>query len=137
MKNIFLILLFVTTLFSADSEEATSKLVLDSESFVLDHESAYGVTNTYSFLMAEHQIHADRCLVFYYGTKIGFVIEDYTAENGFGQEAIEHGTIIEANLGVDYQIEKYQTLSFEGVHSQNELQNQIESQITVGYQYKF
>ena len=137
MKNVFFLLLFVTTLFSADAEKANSKLVLDSESFILDHESAYGVTNTYSFLMAEHQIHADRCLVFYYGTKIGFVIEDYTAENGFGQDAAEHGTFIEANLGVDYQIKKYQTLSFEGSHTQNELQNQIGSQVTVGYQYKF
>ena len=137
MKNVFLLLLSVTTLFSADSKEVTSKLVLDSESFVLDHESAYGITNTYSFLVAEHQIHADRCFVFYYGTKVGFVIEDYTAENGFGQDAAEHGAFIEANLGVDYQIKKYQTLSFEGSHTQNELQNQIGSQVTVGYHYKF
>jgi len=137
MKKVSLILLFITTLLYAESDDITSKLVLDSESFELAHESVYGVTNSYSFLVAEHQIHAEGCLVFYYGTKVGFVIEDYTAANGFGPDAEKFGTIFEANLGMDYDIQKYQKLSLEGSRSQNEMHNQLDSQVKVGYQYKF
>ena len=127
----------MTTLLSAESNDVSSKLVIESESFELDHESVYGVTTSYSFLVAEHQIHTDGCLLFYYGTKIGYVIEDYTAENGFGVNAEKHGAIIRANLGVEYDLKQYQKLSFEGSHSQSELFEQVESQITIGYQYKF
>lgn len=137
MKKITQILLFFTVILYAGPDDITSKLVLESESFDLDHESSYGVTNSYSFFVAEHQIHAEGCLVFYYGTKIGFVSEDYTAENGFGPYAEKFGTIIEANLGMNYDIQKYQKLSLEGVRSQNELHNQLDSLIKVGYQYKF
>ena len=137
MRKIILTLLFVTALVYAESDDVTSKLVLDSESFELDHESIYGVTNSYSFFVAEHQIHANDCLVFYYGTKIGFVIEDYTAKNGFGQNSEQYGTIIKANLGMDYDLKSFQKLSLEGSHVQDELHKQIESQIKVGYQYKF
>jgi hypothetical protein len=86
MKKTSLLLLLITPLLYAEPEEITSNLVLESESFELDHQLEYGITNNYSFLIAEHQIHADRCLVFYYGTKVGFVIEDYTADNGFGPD---------------------------------------------------
>ena len=137
MRKIILTLLFVTALVYAESDDVTSKLVLDSENFELDHESIYGVTNSYSFFVAEHQIHADECLVFYYGTKIGFIIEDYTAENGFGPNSEKYGTIIKANLGMDYDLKSLQKLSFEGSHSQDELHKQTESQIRVGYQYRF
>ena len=125
------------TLLSAESNDVSSKLVLDSESFALNHESTYGVTTSYSFLVAEHQIHTDGCLLFYYGTKIGYVIEDYTAENGFGPDAEKHGAIIKANLGVEYDLKRYQKLSVEGSHSQNELFDQVQSQVKIGYQYKF
>lgn len=137
MKNTALLLLLITTLLYAEPEEVTSNLVLESESFELDHKSAYGITNSYSFLTAEHQIHADRCLVFYYGTKIGFVIEDYTADNGFGVDAEQYGMIFRANMGINYDLKEAQLLSFEGSHSQDELHQQVESQVRLGYQYKF
>lgn len=88
-------------------------------------------------LFAEHQVHTDDSLLFYYGTKVGFVIEDYTAENGFGQHTQKYGTILKANLGIDYDLKEYQKLSFEGSHSQDELHQLRESQVKVGYQYKF
>lgn len=137
MKKISLILLFVTTFLYAGSHDVKSKVVLDSENFELDHESTYGVTNNYSFFVAEHQIHADEYLVFYYGTKVGFLIEDYTAENGFGPNAEKFGTIVKANLGMDYDLKDYQKVSFEGSHSQDELHQQVESQVKIGYQYRF
>ena len=137
MKKISLILLFITTFSHAESDSTRSTIVLDSENFELDHESAYGVTNSYSLFIAEHQIHADDCLVFYYGTKVGVVIEDHTAENGFGPNAEKYGTIIKANLGVNYDLRDYQKLSFEGSHSQNDLYRQIESRLKLRYQYRF
>lgn len=137
MKNAVLLFLLITTLLYAEPEEVTSNLVLESESFELDHESEYGITNSYSFLIAEHQIHADRCLVFYYGTKVGFVIEDYTSDNGFGPDTEQYGMIFRANMGMNYDLKESQMLSFEGSHSQDELHHQIESQVRIGYQYKF
>ncbi|MGB5965600.1 MAG: hypothetical protein WBF77_12800 [Sulfurimonadaceae bacterium] len=65
------------------------------------------------------------------------MIEDYTAKNGFGPNAEKYGTIIKANLRMDYDLKEYQKLSFEGSHSQNELHQQVESQVRIGYQYKF
>ena len=137
MKKFSLLLLLAATFLHAESDSARSTIVLDSENFKLDHESAYGVTNSYSFFVAEHQIHADDCLLFYYGTKVGVVIEDHTAENGFGQNAEKYGTIIKANLGVDYDLKDYQKLSFEGSHSQNDLHRQIESRLNLRYHYRF
>jgi len=137
MKKNHLILLFITTLLYAESDDVKSKMILDSENFELDHESAYGITNNYSFFVAEHQIKTDDCLLFYYGTKVGFVAEDYTAENGFGQNAEKLGTIFKANFGMDYDIKKYQKLSFEGNNSKKELHQQLESLIKIGYLYNF
>ena len=137
MKKIILLLLFFTVLLYAEPDKATSKLVLESESFELDHESVYGVTNSYSFFVAEHHIHADDSLLFYYGTKVGFVIEDHTASNGFGPNTENYGTIFKANLGIDYDLKSLQKLSFKGSHSQDELHDHAESQIKIGYHYKF
>ena len=137
MKKISLSLLLITTLLYTESDEVKSKLVLESESFELDHESTYGVTNSYSFFVAEHQIHADEYLVFYYESKVDFVIEDYTAENGFGPNAEKYATIIKANLGMDYDLKDHQKVSFEGSHFQDELHQQVESQVKIGYQYRF
>lgn len=137
MKKTSLLLLLITPLLYAEPEEITSNLVLESESLELDHQLEYGITNNYSFLIAEHQIHADRCLVFYYGTKVGFVIEDYTADNGFGPDTEQYGMIYSANMGINYDLQESQTLSFEGSHSQDELHHQVESLVRIGYLYKF
>ena len=137
MKKASLFLLLITTLLYAEPEDVTSNLVLESESFALDHESEYGITNSYSFLIAEHQIHADRCLLFYYGTKVGFVIEDHTADNGFGPDTEQYGMIFRANMGINYDLKKFQKLSLEGSHSQDGLHQQVESLVQIGYQYKF
>ncbi|MEN8147809.1 MAG: hypothetical protein ABFR02_09350 [Campylobacterota bacterium] len=37
--------MLITTFLHAESDSVRSKLVLESENFALDHESAYGVTN--------------------------------------------------------------------------------------------
>ena len=137
MKKISLTLLFITTYLYAEPNDVKSKLVLESENFKLDHESAYGVTNSYAFFVAEHQIHADDCLVFYYGTKVGVVTEDYTAQNGFGPDAEKYSTVIKANLGVNYDLRDYQKLSLEGSRSQDDLHRQTESRLKFGYRYKF
>jgi len=137
MKKISLILLLITTFLYAGSDEIASELLFESESFAHDHESVYGVTNSYSFLVARHQIRADDCLIFYYGTKVGFVIGDYTAENGFGPHIDNFSTIINANLGIDYDLKTHQKVSFEGSRSQDEYNGHVESYVKVGYRYKF
>ncbi len=137
MKKFSLILLLLTTFLYAETDNVTSKLFLDSESFELDHESAYGVTNSYSFLVMEHHIQTESALVLHYGTRVGVVFEDYTATNGFGPNSDQYGTIIEANLGFDYDIQEYQTLSFKGSRSQNDLEHLIGTQLRVMYEYKF
>jgi len=95
------------------------------------------VTNCYSFLVAEHKIQAFDHLLFYYGTHLGYVIEDYTAENGFGPVAQEFGMVLQANIGMDYQFKTSQKLSFQGSHSQDELRQVEESIFKFGYEYKF
>jgi hypothetical protein len=137
LKKLLLILLFISTFLYAESDYVSTNLVLESESFELDHESAYGVTNSYTLLIAEHQIHANQHVVFYYGTKVGFIMEECTAANGFGPSAEKFGTILKTNLGMDYDIKVYQKLSFEGSHSQNEIYRQIENQVKIAYQYEF
>ncbi len=137
MKKILLILLLLTTFLHGGSDEIESELLFTSESFVHDHESAYGVTNSYSFLVAKHQIRADHCLLFYYGTKVGFVKGDYTAENGYGPQIDSFATIINTNLGLDYDLKASQKLSFEGSRSQDEYTGHVESYVKVGYRYRF
>ena len=126
-------LIICTAFLYAESNNLGPTLVFDSKSFDRDHESAYGVTNSYTFLVAEYQLHTDKSLNFYYGTMLGLVYESYTAENGFGQDAEQYG----ANIGVNYDLQQYQQLSFEGSHSQDELHQQINSQFKLQYQYTF
>ncbi len=85
----------------------------------------------------EHQIHTDNALTLHYGTRLGVIFEDYTAANGFGPSSDQYGAVFEANLGLDYDIKRYQTLSLEGVRSQNELYNQIGSQVRFMYECRF
>ncbi len=136
MKFITLFLLMITFALHADSQ-LKSDVVIENESYALQHEFAYGVSNNYSLLSIEHQIQAENDLIFHYGTCVGLIVEDYTAQNGFGPNADEMGLIIEANLGVDYILQDYQTLSLEGSHSQNQLIDVAEQQIQFNYQYKF
>ncbi len=137
MKKVLSLLFFMTTLLNAQSDEAKSKFLIESESIELAHKSAYGVTDSYSFLTAEQQFHADEDLLFYYGTKVGFITEDYTAENGFGPDTESFGTAIEANVGVNYTLKDFQHITFEGNHLQDALHQQEENKVKIGYQYKF
>ena len=95
------------------------------------------MTNSYAFLVAEHQFHADRDLLLYYGTKIGFVAEDYTAENGFGPDTESVGTVLEANIGLNYSSEDVKHITLEGNRIQDALHQESESRFKIGYQYKF
>lgn len=130
-------LIICGTLLYAESDNVRSTLVFDNKSYDRDHESAYGVTNSYTFLVAKHQIHADNCLEFYYGTMLGLVFENYTADNGFGQDTQQYGKVLKANIGVNYDLQKFQKLSFEGSHAQDELHQQASSQVKLQYQYTF
>ena len=129
------ILLLTLSLYADPSVE--SNIVLDQESYSHAHESVYGVTNNYAVVSVAHQIKADGCLLFYYGTRLGLVMEDYAAQNGFGPDAEAYGLVMQANVGVDYLLQDYQTLSFEGSHSENKMIHDAESQVKFQYQLEF
>ena len=137
MQKFIYPLIFIALFLHADSSNIKSEFVLEGESVERANESQYGVTNCYSFLVAEHKIHAFDHLLFYYGTHLGYVIEDYTAENGFGPVTQEFGMVFQANVGMDYQFKESQKLSFQGSHSQDELRHLEESIVKFGYEYKF
>ncbi len=134
MKKVSLLLLMTIALYA---ENMRSELVFDSESFECEHESAYGVTNNYSFFVAKHQINSDGPVILHYGTKVGLITEGYTADNGFGQAAENYGPVFEANIGLDYDLHNVQKLSFEGSRAKDDLHQQIENQIVVSYRYNF
>lgn len=137
MKKLIFLLLFLTATLSAQGDDVQSELVIEGEYYTRDHELQYGLSNNYSFLVAEHQIRAEGCLLFYYGTKIGLVIEDYAAANGFGPTPDQYGVIIKANAGVKYNMTDYQQLSFEGSHTQEQLQHDPQSKVNIAYNYSF
>jgi hypothetical protein len=114
-----------------------SDVVVEKESYTLVHESTYGVTNSYSLLIIEHHIESDNALLFHYGTCVGLIFEEHTAQNGFGPTADEYGLMIEANLGVDYKLKNHQTLSLKGTRSQNQLLDAMESRVQFKYFYQF
>jgi len=136
MKIISLILIFITTLLFAQ-EEVSSAVVVDTESYSHDHELHYGLSNNYSFLVAKHQLRTEGCLIFYYGTKIGLVYEDYTTSNGFGPTPQQYSVIIKANAGLKYQVSDHQQLSFEGSRTEEQLRDHTQSKISLGYNYRF
>jgi len=137
MKKVLFLFAFFTTLVHAESSEAVSHFAIESESMEINHESVYGVTNSYSFITAEHQLYSDSQLLFYYGTKFGIVTEDHTAENGFGPETDNFGTVVEANMGLHYNLKEYQHLTLEGSRTQDDLHQQSESRLNMSYRYKF
>ena len=136
MRFSTLFLLLFTLSLHADPS-IKSAIVLDNESYALKHESTYGVTNNYAVVHLEHQIKAQDYLLLHYGTRLGLVIEDYTAENGFGPDAEAYGFVMQANIGMDYLLQNYQTLSLEGTHSQNQILSDAQSQVKLKYQLKF
>jgi len=136
MKILTIFLLLFAISLHAD-HSVKSDIVLEKESYTLEHESTYGVANNYSMLSIEHQIETNSAILFHYGTCVGLIFEDYTAQNGFGPSADDYGLIIEANIGVDYQLENYQTLSLEGTRSQNQILDAMESRLQFNYLYKF
>ena len=137
MKKIIFLLLFLTATLSAQGDDVQSNLVIEGESYTLNHELQYGLSNSYSFLVAEHQIHAEGCLLFYYGTKVGLVFEDYASPNGFGPTPDQYGIIIKANAGIKYSITDYQQLSFEGSHTQEQIHHDPQSKVNIAYNYSF
>jgi len=137
MKKTLLTLLLLTTILFAQEKTLSSTLVIDGEHYSRDHESVYGVCNTYAFLVAEHQIQRDSTLLFYYGTKVGIVSEGYSARNGFGPEVDALGIILKANIGLTYKIEKYEQLSVESSHIDDLLHEQVDSRLKVSYNYYF
>jgi len=136
MKLSILFLLLFTLSLHADPS-LKSALVLDNENYALKHESTYGVTNNYAVVHVEHQIKAKDYLLFHYGTRFGLVIEDYTAENGFGPNAEAYGFVMQASVGMDYILQGYQTISLEGIHSKNQIVSNAQSKIRFKYQFKF
>ena len=135
--RLFILLLITLTLSLQADPSLKSNIVLENESYTLEHESTYGITNNYSLVSIEHHIKAANSLTFYYGTCLGFVTEDYTADNGFGPEAEEFGLVMETSIGIDYNFENYQSISLEGSHSQNKMLHDNENSTQVKYQYKF
>ena len=134
--RLLIFILLSTQLLQADPS-IKSDIVLDNESYALKHESTYGVTNNYSTVSIEHQIRTANSFLIHYGTCVGVVIEDYAADNGFGPNAEAYGLMMQANIGVEYKLHDSQTLSFEGLLSQNQIINEAESQAKFRYQYRF
>ena len=130
-------LLITTSLLYAGDNTAVSKLIVDSENFELEHETTYGVTNSYAFIVAEHQIQANNHLIFYYGTKVGLIVEDHVSEHGFGPDAQQYGTIMMTNLGIDYKLDLRHKLSMQGLHTQDDLHQQSNSRFNLNYTYWF
>jgi hypothetical protein len=137
MTRFFFLLLFLFGLLHAQSDQTASSLIIESDTREVDHESAYGVTNSYTYLVAGHQIQADDSLQLYYGTKVGVVSESYTAENGFGQDAENAATVLEIDMGLHYALEDLEQLTLQGSRLQNTLHEQQENRVEIGYQYKF
>ncbi|MCJ7764753.1 MAG: hypothetical protein MUP09_02310 [Thiovulaceae bacterium] len=137
MQKVFYIFFFIATFLYGQSDKLGSHLVIESESLAVKHESAYGATNSYSFLVAEHQLKADRHLLLYYGTKVGFVSEACTGENGFVPGAKSLGTVIEANIGMHYSLKNFRHISLEGNHIQDAHLQQTQRQFKIGYHYRF
>ena len=137
MKKVLSLLFLMSTLLKAQSNQANSTFRIDSENIEMKHKSAYGVTDSYAFLSAEHQLQADEDLLFYFGTKVGFIAEDYAAENGFGPDIESFGTALEANVGLNYTLKDFQHISFEGKHLQDALHQQRENKVKIAYQYSF
>lgn len=137
MKKVLSLLFLMSTLLNAQSDEGKSTFRIESKNIEMEHKSAYGVTDNYAFLSAEHQLKADEDLLFYFGTKVGFIAEDYAAENGFGPDIESFGTALEANIGVNYTLKDLQHISFEGKHLQDALHQQRENKVKIAYQYSF
>jgi len=137
MTRFFMLFLFVSGLLYAESDQTASSLVIESDTKEVDHESVFGVTNNYTYLVAGHQIHADESLQLYYGTKLGVVTESYTAENGYGPDTENAATVLELDMGLQYALKDLEHLTLEGSRQQNALHQQRENLITIGYQHKF
>jgi len=138
VARVTFIIIFITTILYADANDVESNFVLESESFELNHQSIYGVTNNYSFVVAQHNIKADdNTFLFYYGTKVGVVTEDFTAANGFGPALEEFALVFNANMGFDFDIDKFQVITLEGSHIEDGLRSEIENIVTIGYELKF
>jgi len=137
MTRFFLLFSFVSALLHAESKQTASSLVIESDTKEVDHESAYGVTNSYAFLVAGHQIQADESLQLYYGTKVGVVTESYTADNGFGPDAENAATVLEVDMGLEYALKDLEHLTLEGSRQQNSLYQHRENQVIIGYHHKF
>jgi len=141
MKAIFIFIFFLANILHAEPIAGESQVVLKSESFTQKHQSSYGIADNYALVVAQHQIYADSCLFFYYGTKVGIVLEDYAAENGFGPKPDQYGFLYKADAGISYKLGKYYTvkgvLNLEGSRIINELNHFSESMIHLGYRYRF
>ena len=141
MKTILLFSTLITSLLYADPSAGDTEMIIEGEQFTQEHQSTYGVSNNYALVVAEHHIYATSGLFFYYGTKVGLVIEDHTAKNGFGPNAELYGLVYKADAGISYHVDNYYTLNgtfkLEGSHAVNELAQQEESLLNLGYQYKF
>lgn len=68
---------------------------------------------------------------------IGVVFENYTAGNGFGQETQQYGAVLKANIGIKYNLQGLQQLSFEGSHAENQLHQQVSKHLKRQYEYSF
>ncbi len=137
MKKVLSILILLSALLNAQSDEVKSTFRIESENIEMEHKSAYGVTDSFAFLTAEHQLQADENLLFYYGTKVGFIAEDYAAENGFGPDIERFGTALEANVGLNYTLKDFKHITLEGNHLQDALHQQRENKVKIAYQYDF
>jgi len=136
MRALLLLLLFISSLY-AEPAHVTSKLIIDNESYEQKHESIYGVKNSYTFVVTQHQIEADDNFLFYYGTKVGLVTESYAAENGFGPEVTDYDLVFTTNLGFNFDLNQFEMISLEGSHIQGGLNRNNESQVLFNYQIKF
>jgi len=141
MKTVILFFTLLTSLLYAEPSAGDSQVVFEGESFTQEHQSMYGISNNYALVVAEHHIYADRCLFFYYGTKIGLVVEDYASDNGFGPEPEQYGLLYKADAGVNYKLGTHYALqgliNLEGSHTVNDLDKQTESSVHLSYRYSF
>ena len=137
MRALLYLLILFTSLLHAEPTHVTSKLIIDNESYEHNHESIYGVKNSYVFVVTQHQIEADDNFLFYYGTKVGVVTESYAAENGFGPEVTDYDLLFTTNFGFDFDLNQFEMISLEGSHMQGGLNKNSESQVLFNYQIKF
>ena len=137
MKKIVFISLITSTLF-AEQKHELSDFFLTQDVKEITNEEGYGKASTYTLLYAKHQLTTQKeDLHFYYGAKMGFVSEEYTTDNGFGIPLNKMGTYYAAAVGMEYDMSKKEILLAEGLHSEDQVHQRVESRVQLTYTYTY